>query len=94
MGLKSLIKVAEGKNAANVSFEDKFIKEYEAAVHRQDERERQGYPSDYFRPSSMYGCERMLFSRECIVAQREIARILTLLRSVIVAQIDIYGYST
>lgn len=61
MGLKSLIKVAEGKNAANVTFEDKFIKEYEAAVHRQDERERQGYPSDYFRPSSMYGCERMLF---------------------------------
>ena len=31
MGLKSLIKVAEGKNAANVTFEDKFIKEYEAA---------------------------------------------------------------
>ncbi|GKH50316.1 hypothetical protein CE91St46_14270 [Eubacteriales bacterium] len=61
MGLKSLIKVAEGKNAANVSFEDKFIKEYEAAVHRQEEREKQAYPSDYFRPSSMYGCERMLF---------------------------------
>ena len=34
MGLKSLIKVAEGKNAANVSFEDRFIKEYEAAVQR------------------------------------------------------------
>ena len=61
MGLKSLIKVAEGKNAANVSFEDKFIKEYAAAVHRQEERERQGYPSEYFRPSSMYGCDRMLF---------------------------------
>lgn len=61
MGLKSLIKVAEGKNAANVSFEDKFIKAYAAAVHRQEEREKQGYPSDYFRPSSMYGCERMLF---------------------------------
>lgn len=61
MGLKSLIKVAEGKNAANVTFEDKFIKEYTAAVHREDERERQGYPSNYFRPSSMYGCERMLF---------------------------------
>lgn len=61
MGLKSLIRVAEGKNAANVSFEDKFIKEYAAAVHRQAERERQVYPSDYFRPSSMYGCDRMLF---------------------------------
>lgn len=61
MGLKSLIKVAEGKNAANVSFEDRFIKEYAAAVHRQEEKERQVYPSDYFRPSSMYGCERMLF---------------------------------
>lgn len=61
MGLKSLIKVAEGKNAANVSFEDKFIKEYGAAVQRQEERERQSYPSDYFRPSSMYGCDRMLF---------------------------------
>ena len=61
MGLKSLIKAAEGKNAANVSFEDKFIKEYKAAVQRQEERERQVYPSDYFRPSSMYGCERMLF---------------------------------
>lgn len=61
MGLKSLIKVAEGKNAANVSFETKFIKEYAAAVHRQEERERQAYPSNYFRPSSMYGCDRMLF---------------------------------
>lgn len=61
MGLKSLIKVAEGKNAVNVSFEDKFIKEYQAAVQRQEERERQSYPSDYFRPSSMYGCDRMLF---------------------------------
>lgn len=61
MGLSSLIKVAQGKNAASVSFEDAFIKEYEAAVRRQEERERQPVPTDYFRPSSMYGCERMLF---------------------------------
>lgn len=61
MGLKSLIKVAEGKNAANVSFEDNFLKEYENAVKREELRERQVYPSNYFRPSSMYGCERMLF---------------------------------
>jgi len=61
MGLKSLIAVAQGKNASNVSFEDKFIKEYESAVRRQEERERQPVPSDYYRPSSMYGCERMLF---------------------------------
>lgn len=61
MGLKSLIKVAEGKNPTNVSFEDRFVKEYAAAVVRQEMRERQGYPSGYFRPSSMYGCDRMLF---------------------------------
>ena len=61
MGLASLIKVAQGKNAANVSFEDKFIKEYQEAVKRQEERERQPVPKDYFRPSSMYGCDRMLF---------------------------------
>jgi CRISPR/Cas system-associated exonuclease Cas4 (RecB family) len=61
MGLSSLIKVAQGKNAANVSFEDAFLKKYEEAVRRQEERERQPVPTDYFRPSSMYGCERMLF---------------------------------
>ena len=61
MGLKSLIAVAQGKNAGNVSFEDKFVKEYENAVKRQEERERQPVPTDYYRPSSMYGCERMLF---------------------------------
>ena len=61
MGLKSLIAVAQGKNASNVSFEDKFIKEYQEAVKRQEERERQPVPKDYFRPSSMYGCDRMLF---------------------------------
>lgn len=61
MGLSSLIKVAQGKNAASVSFEDAFIKGYEAAVRRQEERERQPVPTEYFRPSSMYGCERMLF---------------------------------
>ena len=61
MGLKSLIAVAQGKNASNVSFEDKFLKEYQNAVKRQEERERQPVPKDYFRPSSMYGCDRMLF---------------------------------
>lgn len=61
MGLSSLIKVAQGKNAGDVSFEDNFLKEYEKAVQRQEERERQPYPEDYFRPSSMYGCMRMLF---------------------------------
>ena len=29
MGLASLIKVAQGKNAGNVSFEDHFCKEYD-----------------------------------------------------------------
>lgn len=61
MGLASLIKVAQGKNASSVSFEDKFLKEYQEAVKRQEERERQPVPTDYFRPSSMYGCDRMLF---------------------------------
>ena len=32
MGLKSLIAVAQGKNAESVSFEDKFLKNYEEAV--------------------------------------------------------------
>ena len=61
MGLKSLLKVAQGQQAENVSFEDNFVKEYQEAVKRQEERERQPVPSDYFRPSSMYGCDRMLF---------------------------------
>lgn len=61
MGLASLIKVAQGKNAESVSFEDSFLKEYEEAVKRKELRERQIAPSDYIRPSSMYGCERMLF---------------------------------
>lgn len=61
MGLASLIKVAQGKNAESVSFEDSFLKEYEEAVKRKELRERQVAPSDYIRPSSMYGCERMLF---------------------------------
>lgn len=61
MGLASLIKVAQGKNAGSVSFEDNFLKEYEEAVRRKELAERQVAPSDYIRPSSMYGCERMLF---------------------------------
>ena len=61
MGLASLIKVAQGKNASNVSFEDSFLKEYEEAVRRKELAERQVAPSDYIRPSSMYGCERMIF---------------------------------
>ena len=61
MGLASLIKVAQGKNASNVSFEDSFLKEYEAAVRKKELEERQVAPSDYIRPSSMYGCERMIF---------------------------------
>lgn len=61
MGLASLIKVAQGKNAANVSFEDSFLREYEAAVKREEKAQAQPYPKHSFRPSSMYGCERMLF---------------------------------
>ena len=61
MGLSSLIKVAQGKNAANVSFEDAFLKGYEAAVVKCEEEVKQPIPRDYFRPSSMYGCERMLY---------------------------------
>ena len=61
MGLASLIKVAQGKNAGSVSFEDNFLKEYEEAVRRKELAERQVAPSDYIRPSSMYGCERMIF---------------------------------
>lgn len=61
MGLASLIKVAQGKNAGNVSFEDKFLNLYNDAVSREAEREEQPIPKDYFRPSSMYGCERMLY---------------------------------
>lgn len=61
MGLSSLIRVAHGKSAENVSFEDSFLKAYQEAVKRQEERERQPVPKDCFRPSSMYGCDRMLF---------------------------------
>lgn len=61
MGLASLIKVAQGKNAENVSLEDKFLKAYEDAVKAKELEERQIAPSDYIRPSSMYGCERMIF---------------------------------
>ena len=61
MGLKSLIAVAQGKNAESVSFEDKFLKNYEEAVKAKELEERQIAPSEYIRPSSMYGCERMLF---------------------------------
>ena len=61
MGLSSLIKVAQGKNAANVSFEDSFLKGYEEAVVKYEEEHKQLIPADYFRPSSMYGCERMLY---------------------------------
>lgn len=61
MGLASLIRVAQGKNAENVSFEDNFLKAYEEAVRRKELAERQIAPSDYIRPSSMYGCERMIF---------------------------------
>lgn len=61
MGLASLIKVAQGKSAENVSFEDSFLKAYEEAVRRKELAERQVAPSDYIRPSSMYGCERMIF---------------------------------
>lgn len=61
MGLASLIKVAQGKNAGSVSFEDNFLKAYEEAVRQKELEERQVAPSDYIRPSSMYGCERMIF---------------------------------
>lgn len=61
MGLKSLIAVAQGKNAESVSFEDKFLKNYVEAVKAKELEERQIAPSEYIRPSSMYGCERMLF---------------------------------
>ena len=61
MGLASLIRVAQGKSAENVSFEDSFLKAYEEAVRRKELAERQVAPSDYIRPSSMYGCERMIF---------------------------------
>ena len=61
MSLASLLKVAQGKSAAEVSFTDSFLNEYNKVVARKDERDRQPIPKDYFRPSSMYGCERMLF---------------------------------
>lgn len=61
MGLSSLIKVAQGKNAENVSFEDSFLKKYEEAVIKYEEENKQPIPKDHYRPSSMYGCERMLY---------------------------------
>ena len=36
MGLASLIKVAQGKNAGSVSFEDNFLKAYEEAVRQKE----------------------------------------------------------
>lgn len=61
MGLKSLIAIAEGKSAENVSFESKFLSNYEDAVRAYENANRQEVPTEYFRPSSMYGCERMLY---------------------------------
>jgi len=72
MGLKSLIAVAQGKNAESVSFEDKFLKNYEEAVKAKELEERQIAPSEYIRPSSMYGC---YFSREYMEAPRTESRV-------------------
>lgn len=38
MGLSSLIKVAQGKNAANVSFEDAFLKGYGIRIPSEKKR--------------------------------------------------------
>ena len=61
MGLKNLIAVAQGKSAENVSFEAAFLKEYEEAVVKYEEAHLQPVPTEFYRPSSMYGCERMLY---------------------------------
>ena len=61
MGLKSLIAVAQGKSVESESFETAFLKEYEAAVTKYEEANAQPVPTEYYRPSSMYGCERMLY---------------------------------
>ena len=61
MGLKNLIAVAQGKSAENVSFEAAFLKEYEEAVVNYEEAHLQPVPTEFYRPSSMYGCERMLY---------------------------------
>ena len=47
MGLKSLIAVAQGKNAESVSFEDKFLKNYEEAVKAKEleEYRRSSWPA-------------------------------------------------
>lgn len=47
MGLSSLIKVAQGKHAGSVAFEEEFLKRYEEAVKRQEEAERQPVPTEY-----------------------------------------------
>lgn len=61
MSLKSLIAVAQGKSAENESFEAAFLSEYEDAVKRYEEKNAQPVPTEYYRPSSMYGCKRMLY---------------------------------
>lgn len=71
MGLASLLKVAQGKNAESVTFEDSFLKSYENAVKKIEAEERQPVPTDYYRPSSMYGCERMLFFQRVLGAGNE-----------------------
>ena len=71
MGLASLLKVAQGKNADSVTFEDSFLKAYTNAVKKIEAEELQPVPKDYYRPSSMYGCERMLFFQRVIGAGDE-----------------------
>lgn len=74
-GIKELNSSSTRKNAESVSFEDKFLKNYEEAVKAKELEERQIAPSEYIRPSSMYGCERMLFSREYMEAPRTESRV-------------------
>lgn len=62
MALSSLInKLQQGADNER-SFEDIFLKRFYEGILAINKEEREGYtPSNYYKPSSIWGCERMMF---------------------------------
>lgn len=60
-GFKNLRKAVENKKMELSGFEGMFLSTYEKALIKHEREHQQYVPSDYFRPSSLYGCKRMLY---------------------------------
>ena len=62
---KNLVKTVNkviAENATAIPFEERFLKDFNTAlVKLEEERQQAPAPDGYFRPSSIYGCERMLY---------------------------------